>query len=135
MLNSCQIHLLVKAFKLHVFLIEECRLDDVGECCDATQMTYQTTKGLLCLQFAKVLWYYCASFNELDSLMDDFNFKSIVACSQPSLEEFLGLRLCCAFGGRGKFGVSREEIHDVLQSFTYLSSKSVGVSLTAGVFG
>jgi len=36
MLNSCQIYLLVKAFELHVFLIEECQLDEVGQRCDVT---------------------------------------------------------------------------------------------------
>lgn len=53
----------------------------------------------------------------------------------PYSGELLGLRLGCAFGGRGAFGVSREDSHDVLQRLTYLSSKPVGLCVTAGVFG
>lgn len=48
-------------------------------------------------------------------------------CFPPYSEELLGLRLGRAFGGRGGFGFSREDAHNVLESFTYLSSESVGV--------
>lgn len=45
----------------------------------------------------------------------------------PDSEELLGLRLAWAFGGRGGFGVSGEETHNVPEGFAYLSSESVGV--------
>lgn len=45
----------------------------------------------------------------------------------PHSEQLLALRLGRVFGGRGGFGVSGEDSHDVLESFAYLSSEPVGV--------
>lgn len=56
-------------------------------------------------------------------------------CFLSYSEELLVLILDCVFGGCGGFSVGREENHDVMESFTNLSAKPVGVSLAAGVLG